>query len=125
MTTAQVAGLLASLVLPALVGLLSKGSTPAWLKSLGLLLLTAAVTAATSIASGADVKSALTTGALAYATAVASHLGLLKPSGVTAAVEVKGIKDAPGSDGHDTIVPDDYEYDGEVLEGEQDELPKE
>lgn len=108
MTTAQIAGLLASTVLPLVVGLVTKGSTPAVVKSLLLLALTAGITAAAAVASGADIKSSCVTGALSYATAVATHYGVLKPTGAADAVQAVGIKDAAHiDDSFDPGVPDE------------------
>lgn len=115
MNNIQLIAVLVGAVLPLLVGLLTKGSAPSWIKAVGLLLLASLTAAAASVASGADLKATVLTAVATWGTAVVSHFGLLKPSGLTTAVTVSGVKDqGPAEVPHSEGVPQDYEYEGPV-----------
>lgn len=99
--TLDLAGLvniLVSIILPVLVGLVTKSSTASGIKAVILLLLTTISAYLTqAIAYGVDHfawASAGLAAVLSFVTAVASHYGLLKPTGITPAAQRSGpVKD--------------------------------
>lgn len=94
--TAYWLGLLTSLVLPVLVGLVTTRVTNASVKAVLLLALTAATGFVVELAAphpdGYSVGSAVILWAVSFGTGVLSHFGLWKPTGVTAKVQTVGIK---------------------------------
>lgn len=94
---AQVIGLLIGVVLPVLVGLVTTRVTNSGVKAAllaGLSLLTNLLTefvAALNAGTPYDLGSALVAGLGTFIVAVALHLGLWKPTGVTAAVQNTGV----------------------------------
>jgi len=104
-----IAGLLVQLVLPLLVGLVTKSSTGAGVKNALLLGLTALNTGLLAVAGGeTDYKAVGVTLLLNYATATAVHYKLYKPSGVTAVTQDLLVRDKPEAE-YDPEFPADYE----------------
>lgn len=83
---AQIIGLLVTLVLPVLVGLVTTRVTSAGVKAVLLLLLTAAngfLVELGSAGPGYNVANGVFYAAVSFVTAVAVHFGFLKPTGIT------------------------------------------
>lgn len=82
---AQIIGLLVTLVLPVLVGLVTTRVTSAGVKAVLLLLLTAAngfLVELGSAGPGYNVANGVFYAAVSFVTAVAVHFGFLKPTGI-------------------------------------------
>lgn len=84
---------LLAIVIPLIVGVVTKMAAPAWLKSLAMIVLNGAagiVTISTQ-ADGTAVlsKATVVTGMLGIAQSVAMYYGLWKPAGVSGAVQLK------------------------------------
>lgn len=96
-TLAQFLGLAVAPLMAMLVGFVTKASVPARFKSLLLLALSAlngVVVETLSVGlDNFDLKVAAMRVGVAFITAVAVHHGLLKPTGVAAALAAKGVKD--------------------------------
>lgn len=96
---AQVIGLLLGVVLPLLVGLVTKRTTNSGLKAAllaGLALVSNLLTellASINAGTPFDLGTALITGLGAFVVAVSVHYGLLKPTGVSASVQAVGSKE--------------------------------
>lgn len=97
--TTQVLTLFVSILFPVLVGYVTKASWDSGLKAVIL----AAVSAVSGVLSSAldpthsfHWQAALLTAVGAFAIAVATHFGLWKPTGVSAAVQARGVKDDYG-----------------------------
>jgi hypothetical protein len=83
---AQVIGLLVTLVLPVLVGLVTTRVTSAGAKAVLLLLFTAAdgfLVELGNAGSGYNVANGVFYAVVGFVTAVAMHFGLLKPTGIS------------------------------------------
>lgn len=120
----QLLGLVVGLVLPALVGLVTKDVTSATVKSL-LLVALAAVSGLGSQALAAhqagtayDWRSGLLVALGAFVTGVASHYGILKPTGATAALQAIGSNPQPADQDDTPPTPPP----AEVLSGEDGSL---
>jgi hypothetical protein len=94
-------GLLITIVLPILVGLVTTRSTPAAVKAVLLLLLTAVKSVleawlqAENTAAEFDAIPVIYTTAINFGIAVAVHFGLFRPTGATAAAQDTLVKDRP------------------------------
>lgn len=90
-------GLLISVVLPILVGLVTTKVTSARIKAVLLLALTAATGFFTELAneppSGYHVSTAAILWGVSFLTGVAAHFGLWKPTGISAAAQRLGALD--------------------------------
>lgn len=84
-------------LLPLLVGLVTKVSTPSSVKGVLLLLLSAVsgllAQAAVEDAGFAVTQEALISAGITFAIGVATHYGLWRPTGATARVQAAGVKD--------------------------------
>lgn len=93
----QILGVLASIVMPALVGLVTTRATSPRVKAIALAALAVITNLLTELASalqnGTDYNLglALTLGLGTFVAAVAVHYGFLKPTGVSAAVQDAGV----------------------------------
>lgn len=99
-------------LLPALVALVTKQNAASWVKSLALAALSAVSGVLTSVAANGgqlEWKAALTSFIITFVTAVSTHYGLLKPSGVTgsegAIAEAVPGGIGPVETGHDPVDP--------------------
>jgi hypothetical protein len=99
---AQVIGLLVSLVLPVLVGLVTTRVTSAGIKAVLLLLLTAAngfLVELGNAGPGYNVANGVFYAAVSFVTAVAMHFGLLKPTGISGKAQDTLVKSGPRAAG--------------------------
>lgn len=90
---------LVSTVLPLLVGLLTKSSTPKDVKFVLLSILTAVNVAGTSFLSGTtDVKTLAFSAVCGLLVALGTHYGIYKPTGLAQKAQDTLVKDAPEPD---------------------------
>lgn len=108
MSTALLVSTLISVVLPLVVGLVTKSSTPKDVKFVLLALLTAVNVAGTSFLGGVtDPLTLAITAVSGLLVALGSHYGIYKPTGVTDVVQGAVVKDDPEPE-YPEVTPDEY-----------------
>lgn len=91
-TWAELVSLFSAPLLSIIVGVVTKLSTKAWVKSVLLLLLSTADGFLTQIANAGDdfdLKRAAINALAVWITAIATHFGFLKPTGITNAAQTQ------------------------------------